>query len=126
MSARRCGRLDRDRSADHGSDKTERAESVGKRGAPRLAAFPVDRRVPIDRFAESDLKAGGNDLANGEAQGNMGTEADERRVGFLGEVLASSALSKAPRESRRRPSRAAKPSRIRRSPASRSRRSPGS
>src|SRR5208337_3616298 len=80
-SARSWDWLDCHCRADHGSGKTERAESVGKRGAPRLAAFPVDRRVPIDRFAESDEKAGGNDLANGETQRNLVAEADERGVG---------------------------------------------
>ena len=78
-------------SADHGNGETERAESVGKGGAPGLAALPVDRSVPIDRFAEGDLKAGGNDLANGEAQAEPGRRSRSAQgqapgVGFSGEV----------------------------------------
>jgi hypothetical protein len=81
MSARRSGRLDRDRGADHGNGETERADSVGKGGAPGLAALPVDRSVAIDPFAEGNLKAGRNDLANGEAQGNLIAEAGHDRLG---------------------------------------------
>src|SRR5271170_8441405 len=74
MSAEKTGRLDRDRGADHGNGETERADSVGKGGAPGLAAFPVDRSVAIDRFAKGNLKADRNDLANGKAQGNLVAE----------------------------------------------------
>ena len=73
--------MDCDRGADHGYGETERADSVGKSGAPGLAAFPVDRSVAIDRFAEGNLKAGRNDLANGKAQGNLVAEAGHDRLG---------------------------------------------
>src|SRR5271154_939750 len=81
LSSRRSGRLDLDRGADHGNGETERADSVGKGGAPGLAAFPVDRSVAIDRFAEGNLKAGRNDLANSEAQGNLVAEPGHDRLG---------------------------------------------
>ena len=64
--------------------ETETARPSGRRASERvgagLAAFPVDGSVSVDGFAEGDLKAGRNDLANGEAQGNPIAEAGECRV----------------------------------------------
>ena len=76
----RCCAFDHDRGPHHGDGEAERVESFGKGGAPGLAAFPVDGSVSVDGFAEGDLKAGRNDLANGEAQGNPIAEAGECRV----------------------------------------------
>ena len=53
------------------------SERVARQGLP---PFQSTGRVLVDRFAEGDLKAGGNDLANGEAQGNLVAKADERRI----------------------------------------------
>ncbi len=76
-SGRGFGGLDRDGGAGHRNREPQRSDGVGKGGAPRLAAFPIDGNRLVDRFGENDLIGGGNDLADDEAQGRLVAKADD-------------------------------------------------